>query len=112
MTTDLETDPKTSLKGISAAIVVFYAPWCADCKASEGFEKRLSEEFASRISFYRFDAVNMEDVADSYGIERYPTWVFFSKARPLRHPLVEPMLEGEARNWLEMRLSEHKRMSR
>ncbi len=112
MARELEADPKVALKGTAAAVVVFYAPVCADCKASEAFERSLSEEFAERVEFCRLDAVNLEEIADGYGIERYPTWVFFSKARPLRHPLVEPMAEGEARNWLEMRLSEHRRRMR
>ncbi len=107
--TELEEDPKTALKGKMAAVVVFYATWCGDCRASEDYESRLAEEFLGRVEFFRLDAVNLEDIADSYGIESYPTWVFFSKARPLRHPLVEPMELGEARNWLEMRLSDHRR---
>jgi len=112
MAEEIEADPKVALKGKAAAVVVFYAPWCGDCKASEDFERSLSEGFAGMVEFFRFDAGNNEDIADAYGVERYPTWIFFSKAKPLRHPLIEPMAEGEARNWLEMRLSEHRRRIR
>jgi len=110
--TELSEDPKTALKGKPAAVVVFYATWCADCKSSEEFENRLSEEFAGKAEFFRLDAVNLEEIADRYEVERYPTWIFFSKARPLRHKLIEPMAEGEARNWVEMRLSDHRRNMR
>jgi thiol-disulfide isomerase/thioredoxin len=109
MATEIESDPKAALRGTPAAVVVFYAPACADCALSEAFERKLSDEFAGRVAFFRLDAVNLEDVGDLYGVERYPTWIFFSKGRPQRHPLVEPVAEGEARNWLEMRLSYHRR---
>ncbi len=103
--TELTEDPKTALKARHAAVVVFYTTWCSDCKASEEYEKKLSEDFAGRVDFFRLDAVNLEEIADAYGVERYPTWIFFSRGKPMRHPLIEPMAEGEARNWLEMRLS-------
>jgi thiol-disulfide isomerase/thioredoxin len=109
---ELSEDPKTALKGKGAAVVVFYAAWCGDCRASEEFEQKLVGEFAGRVEFFRLDAVNLEDISDKYEVERYPTWVFFSRARPLRHHLVEPMAEGEARNWVEMRLSDHLRNTR
>jgi thioredoxin 1 len=106
---ELSEDPKSALKGSPAAVVVFFASGCPDCDASGEYEKKLAEEFAGKIGFFRLDAVELEDIADAYQVERYPTWIFFSKGRPLRHHLVEPMAEGEARNWLEMRLSEHRR---
>lgn len=109
---ELADDPKTSLRGQPAAVVVFYTTWCGDCKASEEYENKLAEEFAGKVEFFRLDAVNLEEIADAYEVERYPTWIFFSKSRPLRHKLIEPMAEGEARNWLEMRLSDHRRNMR
>jgi thioredoxin 1 len=108
----LDKDPKTALKGKPAAVVVFYVDWCGDCKASEVFEERLAADFAGKVEFFRLDAAELDAIADAYEIERYPTWVFFSRARPLRHRLVEPLAEGEARNWLEMRLSDHRRNMR
>lgn len=109
---ELTEDPKTALKGKPAAVVVFYTTWCVDCKASEEYENALAGEFAGKVEFFRMDAVNLEDIADKYEVERYPTWIFFSKSRALRHTLVEPVAEGEARNWVEMRLSDHRRNMR
>jgi thiol-disulfide isomerase/thioredoxin len=104
MITELTVDPKAALKGKSAAVVVFYAPWCGDSKASEDYERKMDEEFSGKVEFFRFDAIEMEEIADTYNIERYPTYVFFRKGKPQRGVLVEPVAEGEVRNWIEMKL--------
>lgn len=104
MTTELSADPKIALKGKPAAVVVFYAPWCGDSKASEDFEKTMGEEFSGKVEFFRIDATELEDIADSYEVERYPTYIFFKKSKPVRGNLVEPYSEGEVRNWLEIKL--------
>jgi len=104
MIQELETDPKTVLKGKAAVVVVFYASWCEDSRRAEDYEKKLAEEFGGRVEFFRLDADEFADVADSYRVEHYPTYVFFRKGKPQRGVLVEPYSEGEARNWLEMKL--------
>lgn len=102
--TELITDPKEALHGKHASVVIFYAPWCGDCKTSEEIEKKLAEEFAGKVEFFRFDAANYDEIADTYGIERYPTYVFFKKHHATKGILVEPMSEGEVRNWLEIKV--------
>ena len=104
MVSELTEDPKTSIKQVPAAVVVFYAPWCADCKRSESYEAVVEKEFAGKVSFYRLDADKLESIADLYGVESYPTYVFFRKGKAVRGSLVEPVAEGEVRNWLEIEL--------
>jgi len=104
MITELSEDPKVGLKGIETAVVVFYASWCIDCRTSEAFEEKISEEFKEKVSFYRLDAANLEDISDKYNVEKYPTYVFFRKGKAQRGVLVEPVAEGEVRNWLEIKL--------
>ena len=104
MVTEITCDPKQALKGKPAAIVVFYAPWCGDSKASLEYEKNMEKEFSEKLEFYRLDATECEDIADAYGVERYPTYIFFKKGKPMRGLLVEPFAEGEVRNWIEMKL--------
>ena len=104
MIIELAEDPKTALKGKNAAIVVFYAPWCGDSKASEDYEKTMDKEFGGMAEFFRIDATELDSIADAYHVERYPTYVFFRKGKPQRGALVEPMAEGEVRNWLELKL--------
>jgi len=104
MISELETDPKAALKGKAAAVVVFYADWCPDSKTSLEYEKKLSEEYAGRVEFFRFDAVNFEEIADSYNIEVYPTFIFFRKGKAQRGILADPYSEAEVRNWIEMKL--------
>lgn len=104
MPTELTADPKTALKGVPAAVVVFYAQWCGDSRASEDYEAKMEGEFAGKVAFYRLDAVELEEIGDLYHVERYPTYVFFRKGKPLRGALVEPVAEGEVRNWMEMQI--------
>ena len=104
MVTELTVDPKSALKGVPAGVVVFYAPWCGDSKLSEEFEKTMEKEFAGKVDFYRLDAIELEKIADSYQIERYPTYIFFRKGKAARGNLIEPFSEGEIRNWIEIKL--------
>ncbi len=101
---ELESDPKTALKGVPAAVVAFCATWCTDCQETEAYEKKLSEEYEGKVKFYRFDAVNNEEIADRFKVEAYPTYVFFRKGREVRGILVCPYSEAELRNWLESKL--------
>jgi thioredoxin 1 len=104
MVTELTSDPKTTLKTVSAAVVVFYASWCGDSKKSEDYEKTMEEEFKGKVDFFRLDAVELEEISDVYQVERYPTYIFFRKGKPVRGLLIEPYSEGEVRNWIEMKL--------
>ena len=110
--TELMEEPKTALRGKAAAVVVFYTHWCGDCMRSAEYEKRLSDEFKGAVEFFRLDAAEYEEIGDRYGVERYPTYIFFHKGKPLRGALIEPVAEGEARNWLEMKLASNARRSR
>jgi thioredoxin 1 len=108
MIEELKDDPKVELKDEDAVVVVFFASWCLDCRTSEAFEEKISEEFKEKVQFYRLDAANLEAIADRYDVERYPTYVFFRKGKQVRGALVEPMSEGEVRNWLEIQLGKRR----
>jgi thiol-disulfide isomerase/thioredoxin len=110
MVEELISDPKSTLKQIPMALVVFYAPYCVDCKTSEEFESKLTEEFAESVKFYRLDAINLEEIADKYGVERYPTYILFAHGKQIKSILVEPVEYGEAKNWLEIQIEKAKRL--
>ncbi len=104
MVTELTADPKTALKAVPAGVVVFYAPWCGDSIKSEDYEKAMEKEFEGKVEFFRLDATEYESISDVYNVERYPTYIFFRKGKPVRGTLVEPCAEGEVRNWIEIKL--------
>ncbi len=104
MVTELTTDPKTALKAVPAGVVVFYASWCGDSIKSEEYEKTMEKEFAGKVDFFRLDAIELEKIADSYEVERYPTYIFFRKGKSVRGNLVEPVSEGEVKNWVEIKV--------
>ncbi len=104
----LSQDPKAALKGVPDAVVVFFTSWCGDCARSEEYERKLADEYAGKVGFYRIDAEENEDIADKYGVERYPTYVYFINGKAARGTLPEPVAEGEVRNWLEIKISRNK----
>jgi thioredoxin 1 len=104
MITELKKDPETALSKIKCPVVVFYADWCGDCVRSLEYEKALSKEPKGKIAFYRMDAEEFEHIADRFGVERYPTYVFFRNGKALEGMLVEPYSEDEVRTWVNGKL--------
>ncbi len=102
---ELDKDPTETPAGKGAAVVVFYAVWCGDCKRSLAYEKKLSGEMDGKASFYRMDAERFERIADKYWVDRYPTYVFFRDGKPDKEILVEPHSEDEVRAWLSKKLA-------
>ena len=104
MANELEIDPKDALRDQQVAVVCFYAPGCKDCETTEPYENKLAEDFGGRVAFHRFDAIELYEIADAYGVKRYPTYIVFRKGKAIRGVLIEPVAEGELRNWLEIHL--------
>lgn len=105
MLTNLTEDPEKILaKNNKPAIVVFYTSWCGDCLRSLEYEKKLSEEFKDKVTFCRMDAEEYETIADMYGVEHYPTYVFLKNGRSQEANLVEPCSEQEVRIWIKEKL--------
>jgi hypothetical protein len=110
MISELESDPKQALKSVHSAVVIFYTTYNQNFNASEDFESKLLNNFQDQVSFYRLDAINLEEIADSYQIEHYPTYIFFKKGKPLYSHLVEPVEYGEAKNWVEIQMERARRL--
>ncbi len=106
---ELDKDPPGTAAGNGAAVVVFYAVWCGDCRRSLSYEKKLSAELEGKVAFYRMDAEKFEPVADKYRVDRYPTYVFFRDGEPDKEILVEPGSEDEVRGWLAARMGSGKK---
>ena len=109
MINQIKEDPEDKLKNVENAVLVFFASWCGDCLRSLNYEKKLARDFEGKISFYRMDAEEYEKIADKYGVENYPTFVFFKKDKSQKEILVEPSSEDEIRKWIS---SFEKRKSR
>ncbi len=106
---ELDKDPPGTAAGKGAAVVVFYAVWCGDCRRSLTYENKLSAELEGKVGFYRMDAERFEPVADKYWVDRYPTYVFFRDGRPDKNILVEPGGESDVREWLAARMGSGKK---
>lgn len=107
MITEISTDPAVLLSDKGNCVVVFYASWCKDCKRSEQYEKNLSKEFEGSVKFFRMDAVEYEPIADKYGVENYPTFVFFQNNLAIEGNIDEPESEDEIRQWLLTKISKN-----
>ncbi len=107
MITEISTDPAVLLSEKGYCVVVFYASWCGDCKRSYIYEKNLSKEFEGTVKFYRMDAEEYEPIANKYGVENYPTFVFFQDNLFIEGNIDEPESEDEIRQWLLNKISKN-----
>ncbi len=101
MIKELTEDPKKILAKKSNAIVAFVTTWCDDCKRSMKYETTLSETYNKKIEFFRMNAEKYESIADIYGVQNYPTFVFFKNGTPTEKSLVEPLSEDEIKKWIK-----------
>lgn len=66
----------------NAIVVQFFAPWCHVCKSFQPDYERAAGFFLGRVPFTKVDATVETDLADSYGIEGYPTLLLFRHTLP------------------------------
>ena len=61
------------------SVVDFYADWCGPCRSIAPLFHQLESQNGDKVNFYRVDVDQQGDVAQAYGIEAIPTFVFFDK---------------------------------
>ncbi len=65
-------------EGNRPAIVDFYATWCGPCKMTAPIVEELAKEYNGKIDFYKVDINKEPEIADAFGIQSIPTFLFIS----------------------------------
>ena len=63
-------------EGSRPAIVDFYATWCGPCKMTAPIVEELAKEYNGKIDFYKVDIDKEPEIADAFGIQSIPTFLF------------------------------------
>lgn len=68
----------------SSFLVLFYAPWCGHCKNFKPLFDSLSRKLKGKFNFAAIDADKEKEIAKKYGINGFPSVLYFgtNKEKP------------------------------
>jgi thioredoxin len=61
-------------------IIDFYADWCGPCKTFEPTFNSVAEEYKDKVSFYKVNSEQEQEMSVMFGIRSIPTIVMISKS--------------------------------
>ena len=64
-------------------MVEFGADWCGACFIMEPILCQLAEEYRNLLTIYQINIDTGEKIANDYGIEKLPVYLFFKEGRLL-----------------------------
>lgn len=74
---DYENNPtEWKYLGDKPAIIDFYASWCGPCKTIAPILEELAEEYDGKITIYKVNTEQEEELAAVFGIRSIPTLLF------------------------------------
>jgi thioredoxin len=76
---DFEKNQEWNYQGELPAIVDFWAPWCGPCRMVGPVIEELSNEFAGKVSFYKVNVDDEQEIAGVFGIRSIPSLLFIPK---------------------------------
>ena len=60
-------------------IIDFYAEWCGPCKVFEPTFNSVAEEYKDKVSFYKVDSEQEQEMSMMFGVRSIPTLVMITK---------------------------------
>ena len=60
-------------------VVDFWAPWCGPCKMVGPILDELSTEYAGKVSFYKVNTDEEQELGSVFGIRSIPSLLFIPK---------------------------------
>ena len=66
-------------EGNLPCVIDFYADWCAPCKIVTPILEELAEEYKGKVTIYKIDTAEQQELAAAFGIRSIPSLLFCPK---------------------------------
>jgi thioredoxin len=76
---DFENKKEWGYLGDLPAIIDFYADWCGPCKMVAPILEKLASEYQGKISIYKVNTDQEQELAQAFGIMTIPSLMFIPK---------------------------------
>ncbi len=74
-----EQNSEWKFEGEKPCIIDFYADWCQPCKIVSPILEELAEEYQDKITVYKIDTEDQQELAAAFGIRSIPSILFCPK---------------------------------
>ena len=76
---DYDVQKEWNYAGDLPCIIDYYADWCAPCRMVSPILEELSKEYAGKISVYKVNTEEEQELAAMFGIRSIPSLLFVPK---------------------------------
>ena len=73
---DFEKNKEWKFKGDKPCMIDFYANWCQPCKMVAPILEELAEEYKDKITIYKVDTEDQQELSAMFGIRSIPSLLF------------------------------------
>jgi thioredoxin len=73
---DYEKNNEWKFEGHLPCVIDFWAPWCGPCRVVGPTIDQLAEEYAGKVSFYKVNTDEEQELASVFGIRSIPSILF------------------------------------